>query len=551
MTSSKLNSWLVRAVALLVLLVAGTRTAGADRKRLVVLDFEGDEAEAIQKSFTKFLKKSHTVLKTEKWTSAAEELSATKINEKNVKKVAKKVKVDGIITGNVEKRRDEFIIRIKVRSGSTGALVGTQVNLKTDEPKLSKEAKGDIETELFPQIDGLESVRGEGGDSEEEEKEEEKEEKGGSKFGGKQMKEDEPKLSKKDEEKKKKEEEKLKKEEEEKAKKDEEKKKKEDAAAKKDEEKKRKEEEKAALASKKDKKEESKKEEEEEESPLPKKKDEKKKKTAKREETEEEEGVEEVEEPRGKVSRAVALSQGQRAVDAVVGLSLNMRRLAFTYDSTIGTRPAGYKGKPVPGGFIDMTVYPMALGHSTTKGQLKNIGATFFYDQVLLVKSQDMTGKELKSAQSRFGVGLVYRYPFGESASSPVIGARVRYGRQAFKITQPAPLPNVNYTVIDPGIFFRLPLGKISLDANLGYLAIPNTGQMQNMDKYGAATVGGFELGLGADYNLTQEIFLRGTFDYETIRYSFKGAGQLTENGKVKGAADSYYGGYVTAGYLF
>src|SRR5688572_16486053 len=161
MTSSKSNSWLVRLVLLLTVLLVGT--ANADRKRLVVLDFEGDEAEAIQKSFSKFVKKSHTVISIEKWNTAADELGATKINEKNVKKVAKKLKVDGIITGNVEKRRDEFIIRIKLRSGASGSLVGAQINLKTDAPKLNKEAKSDIETELFAAVDGLESVRGDGG----------------------------------------------------------------------------------------------------------------------------------------------------------------------------------------------------------------------------------------------------------------------------------------------------------------------------------------------------------------------------------------------------
>jgi hypothetical protein len=49
MTSSKLNSWIARAIVVLFALVIGTGVAGADRKRLVVLEFEGDDAEAIQK----------------------------------------------------------------------------------------------------------------------------------------------------------------------------------------------------------------------------------------------------------------------------------------------------------------------------------------------------------------------------------------------------------------------------------------------------------------------------------------------------------------------
>lgn len=545
MTSSKSNKWIARAIVAVVALVLGTGVATADRKRLVVLDFEGDDAAKIQTSFVKFLKKSHTVISMEKWDSAAGELGATKITEKNVKKVARKLKIDGVISGNVEKRRDEYIIRIKLRAGSSGAMVGNQVNAKTDAPKLSKQAKGDIRDELFGQIDDLESVRG-GGEAEEDTEEEEVEKP--SKFGGKQMKEEEEdekpaKLSKKEEAAKKKAEEL--------AKKEEEKRQREAEKQAKEDEKKRKDAEKAALAAKKDKEEEEEAEEEEEEDPLPKPK--KGKKTAKVDD--DEEGIEEELEPTGGMDRTTALSPGNRAVDAVVGVSMNMRRMSFSYDPTIGQRPAGYKGKMVPGGFFDMAVYPLALGHKR-KDMLKNIGATFMYDQVLLVKSKDAAGKELKSAQVRYAFGVQFRYPFNRSASSPVIGARLRYGQQSFRIAQPSPLPSVTYSMIEPGLFFRMPLmkNKLVLDANVAFLAITNTGQIQDNEKYGGATVSGFETNLGADYHLGQALFLRGLVNFQTIGYSFKQNGMLptpTDNMKVSGARDSYYGLVVSAGYLF
>jgi len=551
MTSSKSNKWIVHAIVVLVALLLGAGVANADRKRLVVLDFEGDDAEKIQKSFVRFLKKSHTVVSIDKWNTAADELGATKINEKNVKKVAKKLKIDGVITANIEKRRDEYIIRIKLRSGTSGALVGGQVNAKTDAPKLSKTAKSDIKDELYGQIDGLESVRGGGGDEPAEEEEEDKkppkddeeEDDKPSKFGGKQMKPEEEekpaKLSKKEEEKKKKEEELAKKEEEKRLK---------DEAKKQEEEKKRKDEEKAALATKKDKED----EEEKPEKTEDKKAKKKKKKVA---ESEEEEGVEEEFEPTSGMSRKQALSPANRALDMVVGVSMNMRRMAFTYDETIGTRPAGYKGKLVPGGFFDMSVYPLALGHKR-KDIYKNIGATAMYDQVLLVKSKDATGRELKSAQVRYAFGLLFRYPFGDGPTAPVIGVRVRYGSQAFKISQPAPLPSVTYTMLEPGVFFRMPImdGKLVINANGSFLAVTNAGQIQEAMKYGGATITGFEANLGADYHLGDALFLRALGNFETIGYSFKKNGMLptpTDNMKVSGARDNYYGLVVTAGYLF
>ena len=543
MTSSKSNSWLLRALVLFLVLLGGTAFAEG-RKRLVILDFEGDDAEKIQTSLGKFLKKHHTVIETSKWTSTADEMGATKINEKNVKKVAKKLKIDGIVSGNVEKRRDEYIIRIKLRSGATGALVGNQVNIKSDEPKLSKQSKTDLEDELFGQIDALKEVRGE--DSEEPADEPPpKDESKPSKFG------------KHDEEEKPAKDGKIEKSE----KKDETKEEKEALVTKKDEPKKEEEENPLPKPKKETKKEKEEKEEGKEEKAEKAEKTEKKVKkvSKKKEEGEEEEGVEEGpgEGTEDASARAGLLSPGKRAVDAVIGVSINMRKMSFTYANDIGTRPAGYQGKPVPGGFFDMNVYPLSLGHKRDD-IMANIGFTGMYDQVLLVKSKDKAGNELKSAQSRFAIGAVFRYPFNKSASSPVVGARLRYGQQNFKISQPAPLPSVTYTIIDPGAFFRMPIGqKIVLDLNASFLLITNTGQMQQADKYGAATVTGFEFNLGADYNLTNTVFVRGLFNYETIGYSFNGAagtGMLptpTDNQKVSGARDSFYGAIITGGYLF
>ena len=549
MTSSRSNSWLARAIVLLAVLLMGASIAEAERKRLVVLEFEGDDAEKLRKSFIKFLKKEHTVVKTDRWVETAGEMGASKVTEKNVKKVARKLKIDGLITANVEKRRDEYLIRIRLRSGTTGSMVGNQVNIKTDRKVLNKTAKRDLKDELLGQIDTLKSVRG-GGDDDDDEDEPE-EDKKPSKFSSGQMDDDKP------------------------SKKEQERLKKEEAARKKaEDEKRRKDEERAALAAKRDKEREREKEREKErereddddegdddeaeDNPLPKGK--KGKKVARRDDDEDEdedEGIEEEVEVGSRMDWKTRKSVGQRAIDAVAGVSFSMRRLAFTYDATIGQRPAGYKGMPVPGGMFDATVYPLAF--SADQSMLRNIGVTMMYDQVLLVKSEAPNGTKLNSAQSKFAAGIAFRYPFGKSATSPVIGARVRYGRQAFKIQAPAnglpPVPNVNYTIIDPGVFFRMPIsgGKMVLNANAAFLAITNTGQMQNtMQGYGAATVSGFEASAGLDFQLTRLIFLRGNLGFQTIGFTFTDPNAMRrDNEKVKGARDSYFGAAVTAGYLF
>src|SRR6185436_9109118 len=171
MTSCRSSMKASRAWIILVALLLLTGVASAGRKRIVVLEFEGDKAEQFHEDVVKLIKKSHTVVSVDKWNGAAEELSATKVSDKNIKKVAKKLKIDGVVSGTVEKRRDEYILRMKLRSGASGEIVGSQVNIKSESAKLDSTAAKDVKDELIEVIASLESNRdGGGGGDEEEEK---------------------------------------------------------------------------------------------------------------------------------------------------------------------------------------------------------------------------------------------------------------------------------------------------------------------------------------------------------------------------------------------
>ncbi|HEY5937067.1 MAG TPA: hypothetical protein VIU61_20595, partial [Kofleriaceae bacterium] len=135
------------------------------------MPFEGEKAEKFHEAVVKLVKKSHSVIPVDKYTSTADDLSATKLNEKNVKKVAKKLKLDGVVTGTVEKRRDEYILRIKVRAGTTGEYVGNVINTKAEGPRLDGSAARDLKDELIDLISNLDSIRNaKSGEDEEEEK---------------------------------------------------------------------------------------------------------------------------------------------------------------------------------------------------------------------------------------------------------------------------------------------------------------------------------------------------------------------------------------------
>ncbi len=553
-----------RAMLVLLLLVCGLGgVAHAERKRVVVLPFEGDKAEKFYDGVVKLLKKSHTVVSSDKWDGAAEELSAAKVTGKNVKKVAKKLKIDGVVEGTVEKRRDQYIIRITLRAGTTGEVLKTTVNVKADGPRLDGDAQKDIKSELNDLIAGLDSNRAAGGDEDEKptkkardkanDEDEDEDAKPAKKKPGKDRELDEDEDAKPAKKKPAK-----------------------DEAEDEDEPKK------GGFtrgADKGDKKRPAKDEdagvkkaaEDEDESPLPKPKKRPKDKpdadedeVAAKGEAGDDEEIEDRTEPGPKMDQATALSPGNRAIDVVAGISFNARRLSWKTSADLppsmgvaGTgKPPNYKGLPAPGVLIDITAYPLAFGHKN-QGMLKNIGLHVMYDKVLLISSK-AGGEKLETAQQRFGVGGVFRYPLGKTATAPVVGARLGYGNQKFQIAGAADIPNVNYTMIDIGAFFRYSMSeKIILNVNLGYLAFSNTGQIQKDDQYGAATVAGFEGELGADYAITKTIFARAALKFETIGFTFKGKGMLTTGRDgdpepdVTGARDNYLGGAVTVGYLY
>ncbi len=499
------------------------------RKRVVVLEFEGAKAEKFHDDLTKLLKKTHTVVPIDKWNATAEELDASKLDAKDLMKVAKKLKVDVIIQGKIEKRRDEYLVKIKVRAGKSGELVGEGVDTKADGPRLDGKASKDIKDELFDVIDGLGSNRDAGDEEAEEDKPSVK------KKPGKKDEEDEetkPGIKKKP------------------GKKDEEA----DEAA----------EDKPVVKKAEPKKVEPKTAEprdKEEDSPLPKvitkrppkPRHEDGEQVATKADDEDDEGGS-VERRSGDApTSAMALTPGYRAVDVVAGLSFNARRLRFSYDSDLVNKPPGYKGVPVAGLLIDATVFPLAIGHEGT-GLLKNLGLTAMYDKVLVINSKSM-GMTLPTSEARYAFGAVFRYPFG---SGGMVAASLRYGRQNFTITGMVDVPNFNYTIIDPSLMLRYPITqKIVLGANFGFMGILGTGAIQKNDEYGAASVSGFEGEIGGDYMLTKNLFGRAAFKFEAISFTFKGTGAKSTNRDtdaeqdVQGANDNYYGGAITVGYLY
>ncbi len=528
------SSWLALVVVLAAWIVLIPARAEAERRRVVVLELEGPKGEKFHSGLVKLIKKSHTVVPVDKWNETAEELGATRVNDKDIKKVAKKLKIDAVVFGKVDKRRDEYILQLKVRSGKTGEIVGNRVDVKAEEAKVTGSVKTDLQDELLPVISGVPANRGGGGGGDDEGEGEDKP-KG---FGKK------PKVVEEEEE-----------------------------EAEEPKPKKAKKPDPDTVAALKPKKVV---EEEEDDAPLP------KPKKVKPSRTEEEEGEEGEDEGRGRTKKvasseddvteegveeegeveeldtAAALAPGERAVDLVAGLSLTQRSMKFNFESGLGDAPPPYTGVPVAGGMIDATIYPLAIGHKRT-GFVKNLGLTVMYDKVLRINSkQGDPPVTLPTSQSRFALGAAVRYPLGKAT----VTAAVRYGKQAFTISAagavaPA-VPSVSYTVIDPMLGVKYQIGaRLVLNVNLGFMLITNTGAIQDNMSYGAATVSGIEGEAGIDYLITDKVFVRAAARFSTIGFTFKGTGDLSNNRDgdaeqdVFGARDTYLGGALTAGFLY
>ncbi|HTM19441.1 MAG TPA: hypothetical protein VL172_03000 [Kofleriaceae bacterium] len=277
--------------------------------------------------------------------------------------------------------------------------------------------------------------------------------------------------------------------------------------------------------------------------------------------------------------RADLLARG-RGLDVAAGLSFMGRRLTFTVRSGLGDlSPRGYQGTPVAGAYVAGELYPLAF-NLNNRSITRDLGITGVVDKVLKIESrlryQDDANMEqvasLPTEQMRWGVGLVFRHNFGSRPTAPSVKLGIRYNRARFVIDKGAApvvggsavvvdIPNMDYAYIDPGIAGRLPIGgKLSLLADVRYLYITDTGEMQQMDQYGDATVTGIDADVGAEYKISPQLSIRGGGRLIRIGYDFtEGNGaELVYNRDgdaasqdVFGAQDRYLGGYAIAAYLF
>jgi hypothetical protein len=505
MTTSTSNTSKSRLLALLVVLVwSGVAFAGG--KKIVVLEFKGPDAEKFHDDVVKLVEKDdNKVVNIDKWNGAAEEADATKFNTKSVKKVAKKVKVDGVVWGKVEKDGDSYTIKLKLRAGKTGEMVGDEIEVKSDAAELKGKARKKVKEGLLPGIDGLEEV-------------------------GKDK--DEPETKTPTEEVKKPVEE-------------------------------------VAVTPKHPKdKTETPADPPPDEGAHHGKHHKKTAKADPDETNAEEHASVEVpamsaDDALLAANRAVDFTIGMSFIARRLSFSFDsdLADQPSGYKQTVPVAGGVMDATVYPLAFSHKNTGIVTwLGLEVMYDKVILINSQKKYVDAMM---NSATAK-LSTVEDRFSVGAVVRYPVSPTL---LVGGKILYSSQQFNIqqtfagTMATDVPNVHYQMAEPKLWAKYSLGgPITIDGEAGFLLVTSTGGIQasNSSGYGPATVSGFELSAGADYTLTKNLFIRALVKFESISLSFKGDPASLANNRdsdpmqdVHGAKDTYFGGSATIGYAF
>jgi len=256
-------------------------------------------------------------------------------------------------------------------------------------------------------------------------------------------------------------------------------------------------------------------------------------------------------------------------------IGASVQRRSFTFNSNIKDVPKNVAMSPVPGARLDGEFYP--LGMSRTDGALAGLGLGFEYDRTLslnLTTSNNGMTYTVPVKQSHYSIGLRYRLALGKTDTSPTLTVGVGYGKRLFspdrsKLTADPiadlgvrrDTPNSQYSALDPGVMFRIPVTRMvafSLGGN--GLIITNAGTVAEKESYGRAKVYGAEAIAAVDVILASHFALRFSGEFVQVGFTFQGGGQLS-NGldpamdlttkEVGGLADRSIGGSATLSLLY
>jgi hypothetical protein len=221
---------------------------------------------------------------------------------------------------------------------------------------------------------------------------------------------------------------------------------------------------------------------------------------------------------------------------------------SFTLNQNWTGNIRSFSAMPVAMFNVNGEAYPLADG----KGFLGDIGIVGSYSQSLFLSSQVTGGPNINTTESAYFVGLRVRI---HPTSDPglIIGVSDGYASQTVSFSGATgmlatQLPAVGCSGNRLAVDARIPMGKISFRAGLGYRLIFDGGALAARFPHGSSE-GGIDAELGAGYEVARGWEVRAIVDYERYFYSF--TPKPGDTYVAGGALDQFYGGRVALAYIF
>lgn len=564
----------IATLAFAGVLVAAPRPAGAN-KRIAVLAVKGADTDSLDDAVERIVGDCCVVISDAKYLRTAKSVGARTLRPSHVRKVAERIRADGVVRGWLQRDGDRYLFRLRLYEGATGEVV-KKLAIRIDDERISSKLSRAIAKRLYAAIEDLRPLRrSRSYDDEDSYYYEERESRRDDDRRRRAEEERREEARRRKAEERRREEERQRRAERER----------EEERRRQIEEKRRREKERERRAEKKRREREEKErlarllpaDHEDNENPFAeaiptekkkkKKKDKQKKKRKKRVASRERDDGDYAEEDSYSSKRDYSFDDDSLAGASLsLGVSAVTRSLEFTSREGLDNPPEGYQGPVVPSLMVGADIYPAAL--SNKHGAMSKLGLGFNFNKVFGLETAvgGSSGVTLPTSQMSYGVALKVRHRFRKAAYRPTVIASLGFQRLDFHVDkESAPdgvtvdLPNTAYTYFYPGIELYAQFAKKLLaSADFKFPLVTSAGEMQEPEQYGAATITGFDVGVGAVYKLSSSIVVNAGVRYLALGFDFKGTGEQAVNRDgdpatedVAGAMDKYLRGYLTASYAF
>jgi hypothetical protein len=235
---------------------------------------------------------------------------------------------------------------------------------------------------------------------------------------------------------------------------------------------------------------------------------------------------------------------GRELFDLALGAGVVGRHFGYSVDSssTLNLRP--YSVFPAAMVSVEGEIYPLA---DSPTAILRDFGLIGAYSRSLFLQSSVDRSNVDTTASAYYG-GLRWRVmPAGEAGLR--LGISVSYASQSFGFdaSTSTGLPAVSYHAVRPAVDLRVPIGPVSLLAQVGYRLVLSAGDVAL--RFSGTTTTGFDIQGGAAITIARGWEVRALADYTGYFYSFNS--QQTDAYRAKSAVEHFYGGRLALAAIF